>query len=150
MTGERYAYLLVEEEKWWNRRCDQSQKGLDPQAFVRRGRVGPIDARVLLFYVKLPVGEVRGYADFLERISGAADELWNMHGSETVFESPDEYGSFVGGRGKVTFIRLRNLQKSERPASWKDLSATLGIKKMPNGGMYLSRASVDSIIKGAV
>ena len=150
MTEERYAYLLVEEKKWWTRRSDRSQVSSDPQAFVRRGKVGPKDAKVLLFYVKLPVGEVRGCADFLERIIGTADELWNMHGPETVFQSSDEYSSFIGSGGKVTFIRLRNLQRSERPVSWKDLSATLGIKKMPNGGMYISKANADSIIKGAV
>jgi predicted transcriptional regulator len=150
MTEEKYAYLLVEEKKWWNRRCERSQASSDPQAFVRRGRVGPKDAKVLLFYVKLPVGEVCGYADFLERISGTADELWNMHGPETVFESSDEYTGFVGGSGKVTFIRLRNLQRSESPVSWKDLSVTLGIKKMPNGGMYVSRANADSMIRGVM
>lgn len=150
MSEEHYAYLLVEEEKWWNRRCDRSLNSRDSQAFVRRGKVGPKDARVLLFYVKLPVGEVSGCADFLERISGTANELWDMHGPETVFESSDEYASFVQGSSRVTFIRLRNLQKLGKPTKWKDLSMALGIKKMPNGGMYISRSNVDSIISGAV
>jgi len=147
MPEERYAYILVEHEKWWNSRRNQSQKGLNTQAFVRRGRVGPKDSKTLLFYVKLPVGEIRGYGDFLERISGTADQLWNMHGSETVFESRDEYDDFVEGRSKVTFIRFKNLQELEKPIGWKDLSATLGIKKMPNGGRYLSRETVNSLVK---
>ena len=148
MTEEHYAYLLVEDEKWWNRRWDQRQKGSDTQTFVRRGKVGPKDAKAVLFYVKLPVGEIRGYGDFMQRVTGTADELWNKHGSETVFESRDEYDNFVVGRSKVTFIRLQNLQKLEKPTGWKDLSATLGIKKMPNGGRYLSRETVNSMIKG--
>jgi len=147
MPEERYAYILVEHEKWWNSRRNQSQRGLNAQAFVRRGRVGPKDAKALWFYVKLPVGEIRGYGDFLERISGTADELWNMHGSETVFESRDQYDEFVEGRSKVTFIRFKNLQEFEKPISWKDLSAILGIKKMPNGGRYLSRETVNSILR---
>jgi len=147
MPEERYAYILVEHGKWWNSRCNQSQKGLNTRAFARRGRVGPKDTKKLLFYVKLPVGEIRGYADFLERISGTADELWNTHGSETVFESRDEYNAFVEGRSKVTFIRFKNLQELEKPISWKDLSAMLGIKKMPNGGRYLSRETVTSILR---
>jgi len=147
---EHYAYLLVEDEKWWNRRCKQSRKGSNTQAFVRRGKVGPKDANHLLFYVKLPVGEIRGYGDFSERISGTAHELWDSHGPETVFESRDEYDKFVEGRSKVTLIRFKNLQRLEKPTSWKDLSATLGIKKMPNGGRYLSRETVNSIIKGEV
>jgi len=147
MPEERYAYILVEHGKWWNSRRNQNQKGLNIQAFVRRGRVGPKDTKRLLFYVKLPVGEIRGYADFLERISGTADELWNTHGSETVFESRDEYNAFIEGRSKVTFIRFKNLQELEKPISWKDLSMILGIKKMPNGGRYLSRETVTSILR---
>jgi predicted transcriptional regulator len=147
MTQEHDAYILVEHEKWWKSRSNKSQKGLNTQAFVRRGRVGPMDAKNLLFYVKLPVGEIRGYGDFLERISGTADELWNMHGSETVFESRDQYDDFVEGRSRVTFIRFKNLQKLEKPIGWKDLSSALGIKKMPNGGRYLSRETLSSLLK---
>jgi len=147
MPEEHYAYILVEHEKWWNNRRNQGQKGLNTQAFVRRGRVGPIDAKKVLFYVKLPVGQIRGYGDFVERITGVADELWNMHGSETVFESRDEYNDFVGGRSKVTFIRFKNLQELENPIEWKDLSTALGIKKMPNGGRYLDRETANSLVK---
>jgi len=147
MPEEHYAYILVEHEKWWNSRCNKNQKGTNTQAFVRRGKVGPKDAKTLFFYVKLPVGEIRGFGDFLERISGTADELWNMHGSETVFKSRDEYNDFVEGRSRVTFIRFKNLQELEKPIYWKDLSAALGIKKMPNGGRYLSRETVNSLVK---
>jgi len=147
MPEEHYAYILVEHEKWWNSRHSKNQKGTNTQAFVRRGKVGPKNAKTLLFYVKLPVGEIRGFGDFLERISGTPDELWNMYGSETVFESRDEYNDFVEGRSRVTFIRFKNLQELEKPIGWKDLSAALGIKKMPNGGRYLSRETVNSLIK---
>jgi len=119
---------------------------MNTQAFVRRGRVGPKDAKILLFYVKLPVGEIRGYGDFLERITGPADDLWNMHGSETVFENRERYDDFVEGRSKVTFIRFKSLQVLEKPISWKYLSAELGIKKMPNGGRYLGREVVNSLL----
>jgi len=147
MTEEHYVYILVEQEKWWNNRSNQSRKGKSVLAFVRRGRVGPKDAKTLLFYVKLPIGEIRGHGDFLERISGTPDELWNMHGSETVFESREEYNAFVEGRNKVTFIRFKNLQELEKPIAWKDLSAALGIKKMPNGGRYLGRESANSFLR---
>jgi len=147
MPEERYAYILVEHEKWWNSRSNKSQKGMNTQSFVRRGRVGPKDAKTLLFYVKLPVGEIRGYGDFVERISGTAEELWNMYGPETAFESRDEYNAFIEGRNKVTFIRFQNLQQLEKPIGWKNLSAELGIKKMPNGGRYLSRKTVNSWLR---
>jgi len=147
LPEEHYAYILVEHEKWWNSRRDQSQKGMNTQVFVRKGRVGPKDAEKLLFYVKLPVGEIRGHADFLERISGNADDLWNIHGSETVFESRGRYDNFVEGRAKVTFIRFKNLEELVKPIGWKDLSAALGIKKMPNGGKYLGRENVNSLLR---
>jgi len=146
MPEERYWYILVENEKWWKNRRDQNKKGVNTLVFVRRGKVGPKDAKELLFYVKLPVGEIRGHADFLERITGTADELWNMYGSGTVFESRDQYDDFVEGRSKVTFIRFKNLQELEKPIGWKDFSAALGIKKMPNGGRYLSREIVNSLL----
>ena len=150
MTEKHYAYLLVEDEKWWNRRLDQRKKGSDIQTFVRRGKVGPIGAKAVLFYVKLPVGEIRGYGDFMQRVTGTSAELWNKHGHETVFESKEEYDSFVVGRSAVTFIRFQNLQKFGKPTGWKDLSKTLGIKKMPNGGRYLNREVLNSMIKGGL
>jgi hypothetical protein len=54
---------------------------------------------------------------------------------------------FVEGRSKVTFIRFKNLQELEKPISWKDLSAELGTKRMPNGGRYLSRETVNSMLR---
>ncbi len=147
MSEEHYYYILVEREKWWKSRHDKNRKGGNTQVFVRRGRVGPKEAQKLFFYVKLPVGEIRGYGDFLARIVGTADDLWNMYGSETVFESRDQYDSFIEGRSKVTFIQFKNLQELEKPVCWKDLSAALGIKKMPNGGRYLSKETVNSILK---
>jgi len=147
MPEENYCYILVEHEKWWNSRYGKNRKGLSAQVFVRRGYVGPKVTSKLLFYVKMPVGEIRGYGDFIERITGISDKLWNRYGTETVFESKAEYDGFLRGRSKVTFIRFKNLQVLEKPISWKDLSSALGIKRMPNGGRYLSRATVYSIFR---
>jgi predicted transcriptional regulator len=149
MPEEHYGYILVEREKWWNSRHDKNRKSVNTQVFVRRGLVGPKEAQKLLFYVKLPVGKILGYGDFLERIIGTADELWNIYGSETVFESRDQYDDFVEGRSNVTFLRFKNLREleKEKQISWKHLSAELGIKKMPNGGRYLSRETVNSMLR---
>lgn len=147
MTEDRYAYILVEHEPYWKKRVEQHRKSIGTQAFVRRGKVGPKDANILLFYVKLPAGEVRGYGEFLERISGAVDELWSKYGSETVFESKGDYDKFVEEHEKVTLIRFKNLQELNKPLPWKELAATLGIKKMPNGGRYLNHETVNSLLK---
>lgn len=148
MTEEHYAYLLVEDEKWWNRRRTRNRTGNMIHAFVRRGRVGPKEAQKILFYVKRPVKQIRGFGDFLERIVGTRDDLWNQYGSETVFESRDEYDFFVDGRSNVTIIRFKSLEELGKPINFDAINIAIGIKKMPNGGMYLSRETVNSIIKG--
>jgi len=148
LTEEHYAYLLVEDEKWWNRRCARNRTSNAVHSFVRRGRVGPKDAQKILFYVKRPAKQIRGFAQFLERITGTTDELWNQYGSETIFESRDEYDFFVSGRSKVTFIRFKGMEEFEKPISSYDVCVAMGVKQMPQGGKYLGRETVNSIIKG--
>jgi len=148
LTEEHYAYLLIEDEKWWNRRYTRKRTGRVIHAFVRRGKVGPKETQKILFYVKRPVKQIRGFGEFLERITGTRDELWNQYGSETVFESRDEYDFFVGGRRNVTFIRFKDMEEFEKPISFEDIYAATGMKQMPQGGKYLGRETVNSIIKG--
>ena len=149
LTEDNYAYVLVEYEPYWKKRIDQSRKGVNTQAFVRRGRrAGPKDAKTLLFYVTLPTAEIRGYADFLERIAGKPDELWNLYSSETVFESREQYDDFVGGEEYVTFIRFQNLQELEKPFSLKDLCTVLGTKAgWSQFGRYINHETLDLLLK---
>lgn len=148
MSEEHYAYLLVEDEKWWNLRCSRNRTGNTVHAFVRRGKVGPKWAQKILFYVKSPVKQIRGFAGFLERITGTRDELWNQYGSETVFESRDQYDSFVGNRSNVTFIRFKDLEEFEKPISFDVIRTVTGGRQVFQGGKYLKREAVNSIIKG--
>jgi len=131
--SEHYAYVVLEAEKWWDRRCRQKKNGKVLQAFVRHGKVGPLQAEVLLFYVKHPIREVRGKADFLERVAGDPDDLWNKYGTETVFESYDEYKEFLEGRQETTFVRFKNLQELTPPISRESFLGKIG------GGLMLSR-----------
>jgi len=148
MSEEHYAYLLVEDEKWWNLRCSRNRTGNTVHAFVRKGKVGPKDAQKILFYVKGPVKQIRGFAGFLERITGTRDELWNQYGSETVFESKDQYDSFVGNRSNVTFIRFKDLEEFEKPISFDVIRTVTGGRQVFQGGKYFSRETVNSMIKG--
>ena len=144
---ERYAYVVLEAEKWWNRRCRQSKNGKTLQAFVRHGKVGPRDAKLLLFYVKHPIREIRGKADFLERVAGDADELWNKYGPETVFESYDEYKQFREGRQEMTFVRFRNLQELTPPISRESfLEKAGGGTTLSRNGKYLSEELVATLV----
>lgn len=147
MAEEHYAYLLIEDEKWWNRRTSGNKLGSEVHSFVRKGKVGPKAAQQLLFYVKSPVKQIRGVAEFLERITGTSDELWQLYGQETVFESRDQYDSFVEGSGTVTFIRFKNMEELEKPIGFNTISISARIGKMPQGGKYLGRETVNSMIK---
>jgi len=147
LTEEHYAYVLIEDEKWWDRRLTRNRKGTKVHAFVRRGRVGPKEAQKILFYVKRPAKQIRGFGEFLERVVGTKDELWNLYGAETVFESKDEYDFFVDGRSNVTIIRFKGVEEFDKPISFEDVHAAIGIKRMPQGGKYLSRETVNSIIR---
>ncbi|HML02773.1 MAG TPA: hypothetical protein VK487_05300, partial [Candidatus Bathyarchaeia archaeon] len=110
------------------------------------GRVGPLDAKLLLFYVKHPIREIRGKADFLERVVGNADELWNKYGIETIFESHDEYKEFLEGKQETTFIRFKNLQELTPPISRESfLSKIGGGTALPRNGKYLSKELANAL-----
>jgi len=145
-VSERYAYILINDEKWWNRRLSQNRTGKPLHAFVRKGIVGPKKAELILFYVKHPHREIRGYGEFVERVIGAADELWTAYGHETVFESRQEYVEFLQGRTKATFIRFQNLQELPQPVPMKVFSKILDIGRMPRSGKYISREAVNQLV----
>lgn len=144
--AERYAYILINDEKWWNRRLSQNRAGKRIHAFVRRGIVGPKNAQHVLFYVKHPRREVGGTGEFIERIIGDVNELWNDYGPETVFESYKEYVEFLQGRTKATFIRLRNVRALLAPIPFKTVSILLGINRMPRGGRYLNKEDFEKLL----
>ncbi len=146
MAEDHYAYVLVEDEKWWHRRCTRNKSGHSVHSFVRRGKVGPKETGRLFFYIKLPLRQIKGFADFVERITGPRDELWSLYGSETIFENREEYDKFVGDRDSVTLIRFKDMQELDQPVSFETFHAVTGIKKMPNGGMYLSRETLNQMI----
>ncbi len=146
MKEEHFAYILVEDDKWWQRRCARNKIGNSVHSFVRRGKVGPKEANKLLFYVKLPMRQIKGVGDFVERVTGSKDELWSLYGSETVFGNKEEYESFVQDRESITIIRFKNLEELEKPIGFEPLHAATGIKKMPNGGMYINKETLSQMI----
>ena len=143
---EKYAYILLSDEKWWIRRVSKNETGITLQSFVRRGFVGPKDVKLILFYIKHPVREIRGSGEFLERIVGDSDKLWTTLGHETVFDNYQEYLAFMNGRTHATFIRFRNLQEFSAPISFKVFSQVIGVNRMPRGGKYLSKEMTDALI----
>lgn len=145
MPNECYAYILISEEKWWNRLCERNRNSNRIRVFVRRNRVGPIRTQKLLFYVKKPIMQIRGVADFIERLAGDYRELWNMYGDETYLKTFNEYISFLKGRKIATFIRFTNFRELDSPVSMKVIRKVLGVLTIPRGGKYLNRETANQL-----
>jgi predicted transcriptional regulator len=79
-----------------------------------------------LFYVKKPVMQVQGIADFIERLTGDMGELWRKYGSESCFETFEEYCAFAEGRTKMTFVRFKNFVEIENPKTTEAVRSILG------------------------
>jgi len=146
--SERYAFILLNSEKFWNQLCRQNRTGKALHVFVRRGKVGPKKAELLLFYVNHPAKQIRGVAEFIERIIGDADDLWNAYGNETCLKSYEEYMNFLQGKPKATFIRFKNLRELPVPKSASVISKVTGIGRMPRSGKYISKKAVNQLIPG--
>jgi len=145
LPNECYAYILISDEKWWNRLCERNRNNNEIRVFVRRNRVGPLKTQKLLFYVKKPIMQIRGVADFIERLAGDYKELWNMYGDETYLKTFDEYVSFLKGRKVATFIRFTNFYELDSPVSMKVISKVLGVLTIPRGGKYLNRETANQL-----
>ncbi len=126
METDHYAFMLVIEKKYWNRLCQFPNQGRQIRFFVRKNQVGPKQARKLLFYVKKPHMQVLGSADFVERITGDSEGLWNQYGLETFFENPKEYKTFAEGREKMTFIEFENFSELKNPKPKEEVALALG------------------------
>ena len=114
--------------------------------FVRRGLVGPKNAKLLLFYVTHPHKEIRGVGEFIERITGDSKDLWKTYGHESLLRSYEEYMDFLQGRRKATFIRLKNLRELPTPKSSDVISQVIGMRRMPRMGTYITKEIVDQLI----
>jgi len=101
---------------------------------------------MLLFYVTYPHKEIRGVGDFIERITGDADDLWNTYGHESLLESREEYMDFLQGRTKATFIRFKNLRVLAVPIPASVISQVTGISRMPRMGKYITKEMANRLI----
>jgi len=146
LSDEQYGFILLTDEKWWSRLCERCRGGKEIHSFVRRNLVGPKKAEKLLFYVKRPSMQIRGVADFIERVAGDSKELWEKYGNETCLNSYKEYLAFLKGREKATFIRFTNFCELESPISFKALKRLSGVLKVPRGGKYINREIVNQLI----
>ena len=122
------------------------EAGKKSYAFVRRALVGPKKTNLLLFYVTHPSKEIRGFAEFVERVTGEADDLWRAYSDETSLRSYEEYKDFLHGKPKTTFIRFKSLKTCSPPISASVIFQVAGIGRMPRGGRYISREIAQELI----
>lgn len=126
VENQHYAFILVADEKYWNKLCERLQTAKETHAFVRKNLVAPVAAEKLLFYVKKPAMQIRGVADFLERQTGDFEELWRKYGAETCFGDFEEYRAFALGRQRMTFVRFKNLLELANPFPKEVTTSILG------------------------
>jgi len=97
---------------------------------VRKNHVAPRAAEKLLIYVKKPVMQILGIADFVECFTGSTSEAWATYGAETCFASFDEYCQFAQGRTEMTSVqKLHRTCKPEIHGYHTHCSKKLGIQR---------------------
>jgi len=143
---KKYAFIVLNLEKFWKRLRSQNGASKPIHAFVRRGVVGPKNAKQLFFYVTHPRKEIQGYAEFIQRKTGDAKELWESLGHESLLSSYGEYQDFLQGRKKATFIRFRNLKELPKPVTTKAMAQIIGKERMPQMGMYITEKMAHQLI----
>jgi predicted transcriptional regulator len=145
MVGKK-AFVMMVQKRWWNEFCRRNHEGKKVHSFVLRGIAPPKDASTVLFYVTKPVGEIAGYADFIERKVGDADNLWKEHGDESVLNSKDKYDDFVKDSRRVSFVRFKDLHEAAKPISLKDVLMSLGVRRLGRKGFYIDREIEDEFV----
>ena len=143
---ERYAYILMINGKWWNEFCRLNRLGETTHSYVQGSWAPPKTAELLFFYVVKPIGEVQGYAEFIERKVGKMEALWEEYGRESCLPY-EEYDDLMRGRLNVTFIRFENLWEASKPIPLSNILMLLGVNRMPRRGLYIGKETADKLIE---
>jgi predicted transcriptional regulator len=143
---EKYAFVMMIQEKWWRGFCQCQREGKETQSYVQGGWAPPKETSLLLFYVTKPVGQVAGSAEFIERKVGDAADVWNEHGDESVLQTRERYEEFVGDKERVSFIRFKNLREASEPIPLKNVLMFLGLKRLSRKGFYVDKETADELI----
>lgn len=143
---EKYAFVMMIREKWWREFCNLNNKGKKTFSYVQGGWAPPKNTSLILFYVTKPVGEIAGYAEFIERKVGDAESLWSGHGSESVLKSKEKYEEFIQDKQRVSFIRFKNLNEAAKPIPLKNVLMLLGVSRLARKGFYIDNETADKLI----
>lgn len=144
--NESYAFVIMIKEKWWREFLRLHHEGKQIQSYVQGGWAPPKNASLIIFYVTKPTAKVSGYAEFVERKVGLAEEMWKEHGDESVLSSAEQYFDFVSGKERVSFIRFKNLQEAVNPIPLRNVLSVLGMKRLSRKGFYVDKETSDKLI----
>jgi len=144
--GEKYAFVMMIKEKWWNEFCDNNRQGKKIHSYIQKGAAPPKDARLVLFYVTKPVGEIAGYAELIERKVGNADELWEKYGQESVLKTGKQFEEFIMEKQKVSFIRFNKLYEATKPVPLNNVLVLLGMKRLSRKGFYINKEITHTLL----
>jgi predicted transcriptional regulator len=142
----KYAFVMMVKEKWWTEFRRRQGEGQKVHSFVVRGAAPPKSTQVVLFYVTKPVRAIAGHAQYIERVVGKRQELWDRYGSESVLGSQDGYEGFVGNVPEVSFVRFKNLSVAVEPVSLSRLLMLLGVKRLSRKGFYIDKHMSDELM----
>ncbi|MGQ9530924.1 MAG: hypothetical protein ACUVQX_05605 [Candidatus Bathycorpusculaceae bacterium] len=143
---EKYAFVMMIKEKWWHEFCRLHSEGKDVQSYVGGMRAPPTNASLLIFYVSKPVGEIGGYAEFIERKVGKPEELWQKHGEESVLGSEEQYFAFIKDKPVVSFIRFKNLHEAKNPIPLSNVLMLLGVNRLARNGFYIDKETAEKMV----
>ncbi len=144
--SERHTFVLMIKEKWWKEFRNHQNQGKETHSYVRRGVAPPKKASLIIFYVTKPAGEIAGYAEFIERRVGDADNVWNELRNESVLSSKEKFQEFIGDEQKVSFIRFRNLHEAAKPIELNTVLMLLGKERLQRKGFYIDKEITDKMI----
>lgn len=144
--SDKYAFVIMIKDKWWREFCRFHHKGKQTQSYVQGGWAPPKGASLMFFYVTKPVAEIAGYAEFIERKVGNAEDLWKEHGRESVLSSSEQYFDFVKGKQQISFIRFKNLQEATKPISLNNVLMLLGVNRLSRKGFYINKETANKLI----
>ena len=143
---ERYAFIFMIREKWWNEFRRLNRLGRTIHCYVQGGWAPPKDTELLFFYVVKPIGEIQGYAEFVKRKVGKKEDMWKEYGHESCL-SEEQYDNLMRGRPNVTFIRFKNLWEASKPIPFNNILVLLGINRMSRKGFYIDKGTADKLIE---
>jgi predicted transcriptional regulator len=145
--SSKHAYVMMIHDKWWQGFCHRQNEGKQTHSYVQRVAGAPKETNLILFYVVKPESAIKGYAEFIERKTGDAEEIWKTHGKESVLKSKDKFKAFIGDSEKVSFIRFKELRTASEPLPLKNVLLFLGLKRLSRKGFYVDKGTADRLIE---